>query len=585
MFLQRPSLQHKIAEFGKLIKTCAQSISFKLYRLSFFTGRYALRIARSGGKASGAVFNIALSEFVVKAGDFARNISEFKRSRLGRGEFSPTRALIKAARGFTGVLHMCRIAFHRGGFLSGLAFAGRAVRHSAARFFDNKRTAINYIAPVLSILVLVCTIYFWKDASFALSVTYDGKTLGMVSSEQVYRDAADRVEENVSDASGSNFGLNRPVSYKMVLAKKSDLSNEDQLYNNIVMRSCNGVKTGYGLYIDNQLAGANSDSTAIEAMLNSVTSKYKSDTNVQSVGFVQKVSIKNGVFPSSVFKNINQIEDIVTAKNKTDDSKDVTSARLPGLFRISLDPLYAMNLASENNLEQDAVVAGTTLPTLTVKVIKNEVQMQPIAYNTVKVESAKLKKGKTKISVQGANGIQQVVEAVTYVNGVKTGENVISSTILKKPVTQKILVGTKESSNSDDEGGDPSGMDSGTAGGVIGYAQGALGIPYVSGGISRSGFDCSGFTAYVFSKYGIYLPHSAAAQSAYGSPVGRSSLQSGDLVFFDTNGGHNSITHVGIYIGGGSFIDASSARPHCITVDNLNGSYYSNRYMTARRVK
>jgi cell wall-associated NlpC family hydrolase len=445
------------------------------------------------------------------------------------------------------------------------------------------------------VAVLAFTVYFWNTSCFAIAVTYGGKSLGVVASEQTFRDAAAQVEQNVSDASGSNFKLNNTTSIKMVLAKKTDLSDEDQIYNNIVMMSSSEVQSGYGLYVDNRLAGANASSTAIEAMLNDMTSKYENDPSVQSVGFVQDVSIKNGVFPGSVFKTISNLKNVVTANDETKNG--VVSARVPDMFRISLDPLYAMNLADGESVDQnDIVVTGTSQPTLTVKVVKNEVYTQPIPYSVEQVSSASLKSGSKKIDVAGRNGMQKIVAAVTYVDGVKTDEDVLTTTTTSQPVAQRILVGTRKASQGFSSssgysyggyygnGGNPPSGNPGTVGGLVGYAEGKIGIEYVPGGSSNSGFDCSGFTSYVFSKYGISLPHSAAEQSAYGSPVSRSSLQAGDLVFFDTNGGHNSITHVGIYIGGGSFIDASSARPHSVTIDSLNSNYYTRRYMTARRV-
>lgn len=119
---------------------------------------------------------------------------------------------------------------------------------------------------------------------------------------------------------------------------------------------------------------------------------------------------------------------------------------------------------------------------------------------------------------------------------------------------------------------------------VVEYALRYLGVRYAYGGSSPSGFDCSGFTTYVYSRAGIRLNRQASSQASQGASVSKSNLRPGDLVFFDTNGGHNSISHVGIYIGSGKFIHAASGSPHCITVDNLSESYYAYRYMTARRV-
>lgn len=91
-----------------------------------------------------------------------------------------------------------------------------------------------------------------------------------------------------------------------------------------------------------------------------------------------------------------------------------------------------------------------------------------------------------------------------------------------------------------------------TAGGAVGIAQQYLGVPYVWGGASPSGFDCSGLVMYVYQQLGISLPHSAAAQYSAGTPIGYDEMAPGDLVFF----GDGGISHVGIYIGGGSMIHA-----------------------------
>ena len=111
-------------------------------------------------------------------------------------------------------------------------------------------------------------------------------------------------------------------------------------------------------------------------------------------------------------------------------------------------------------------------------------------------------------------------------------------------------------------------------GGVVGIAMRYLGTPYVYGGASPSGFDCSGFAMYVYSQVGVSLPHNAAAQYGYGSPVSRSQLQPGDLVFFDGLG------HNGIYVGGNSFIHS----PHTgdvVKISSISG-WYAERFVGAR---
>ncbi|NOV02489.1 C40 family peptidase [Paenibacillus planticolens] len=110
--------------------------------------------------------------------------------------------------------------------------------------------------------------------------------------------------------------------------------------------------------------------------------------------------------------------------------------------------------------------------------------------------------------------------------------------------------------------------------------DGLLGIPYKDAGTTTKGFDCSGFTSYVFDQFGIDLPHSSAAQDKEGYWIDKSDLRKGDLVFFNTGG--KGISHVGIYLGNGEFIHSASNEG--IVKNKLSESYYAKRYVSARRV-
>jgi peptidoglycan endopeptidase LytF len=117
---------------------------------------------------------------------------------------------------------------------------------------------------------------------------------------------------------------------------------------------------------------------------------------------------------------------------------------------------------------------------------------------------------------------------------------------------------------------------------LIQTALACRGSRYRRGGTSRGGFDCSGFTRYVFAKYGVSLPHSSAAQARLGVAVSRDSLKSGDLVFFQTY--RRGISHVGIYVGSDRFVHAATYG-RGVRVDSLSSGYYTSRYRCARRVK
>ncbi|MDR2056772.1 MAG: C40 family peptidase [Dysgonamonadaceae bacterium] len=123
---------------------------------------------------------------------------------------------------------------------------------------------------------------------------------------------------------------------------------------------------------------------------------------------------------------------------------------------------------------------------------------------------------------------------------------------------------------------------------IIGYAGNFTGTPYKAGGSTPKGFDCSGFTQYVFKKFNYYLPRTTQEQSKMGTSVNKKNIRPGDLVFFTgKNKNSKRVGHVGIVVdvnrkGNFLFIHASTSRG--VTVSSSLESYYKSRYLLIRRI-
>ena len=158
-------------------------------------------------------------------------------------------------------------------------------------------------------------------------------------------------------------------------------------------------------------------------------------------------------------------------------------------------------------------------------------------------------------------------------NNVNTSSNKTNNSSTKKP---------SQSTNKNNSTSSVPSANKGSVQSVLNLAYSKMGCPYVWGAEGPNSFDCSGFTSYVFrNAAGVSLPRTSSAQSGYGRTVSKSNLQPGDLVFFNTSGG--GVSHVGIYVGGGNMIHSPSTGK-TVSVTSINSSYYSSRFVTAKRV-
>ena len=145
--------------------------------------------------------------------------------------------------------------------------------------------------------------------------------------------------------------------------------------------------------------------------------------------------------------------------------------------------------------------------------------------------------------------------------------------------TPRKAIQTEETDTTTSTNQNTTAVDSEKGTSVIETAKKYIGCKYVYGGASPSGFDCSGFTSYIYKQYGVNLNRTASGQYSNGKAINKGELQAGDLVMF----GKSGINHVGIYIGGGIMVHAANPS-RGVTTDTINSGYYYNNYVGARRV-
>ena len=313
-------------------------------------------------------------------------------------------------------------------------------------------------------------------------------------------------------------------------------------------------------------------------------------TNIHSLDENTQITVKDTINKWSYIEADNKAGWVLTSKIKVEEEKKEEEKQEQTSDADKKEENQNEN--KEENKEEnksEEKKTETTETDITKYVSTETLNMRETADNNAKLVSQL--KINTKVRVIGTEGTWSKIK----VNG-KTGYvaskylsdkkvDVTSRSEETKRGSKNTSSETKTSNKTESTAStqSTSSSSSSSGSGIVACAKQYLGCRYVAGGSSPStGFDCSGFTSYVYKQCGISINRSSGAQASNGTAVSKSNLQPGDLVLFN-NRANTSIGHVGIYIGGNTFIHAGNSKTGVITT-SLSDSYYAPRFVTARRV-
>ncbi|WP_407370699.1 NlpC/P60 family protein [Carnobacterium sp.] len=235
-------------------------------------------------------------------------------------------------------------------------------------------------------------------------------------------------------------------------------------------------------------------------------------------------------------------KEAVAAKQKETEKKSEEQTLLAAKLEASKTDL------EQQKLEKEAVVASIAAEK---SIVTNEKE------KFLAVKAAAEKGAEELALVKTTSSVENTSSATVELMSSETKANEASE-LTAKPVETKKAASTAENSSN------------GSWATIKNAAYGVLGTPYLYGGTSTSGFDCSGFTSYAFAAAGISLPRTAGAQYAASTKISQSEAQPGDLVFFNQTG---SIDHVGIYLGNNQFIGSQSSKG--VSVTTISQAYWA----------
>lgn len=444
-------------------------------------------------------------------------------------------------------------------------------------------------APLSATLVLAGGLSFYLlTTTTAAAVMINGQQVGYVANANSGQTLVDTFLQGKGEPYGVVAKTRDLIAYEDVRIKnsafKASVISEENLAD-----SLNYYLEGFKIVADGTPIAYLSTQEEADKLLKEYEEYYSksSDENqVSSVRFAEEVSIEKVSIQPDQMTPADQayamlLEGQVTTKEYTVEEDDSWWL-----------------IARKNNMLTDEVLAGnpgttedtvikpgeviklvTVEPYLTVVSEGTYSGQEIIPYDVVTKTDYKLNPGQTKVVTKGSNGSKIVTYSYEQRNGVEVAKKVLDEKIVNKPVDEVVAKGPrKQTANVAMSTTTSRGSADGSS--IVDRALSFQGTKYVFGGTSTSGFDCSGFTKYIYAGSGISLPRTSFDQFKAGSAVSKDNLKPGDLVFFSTYA--PGASHVGIYIGNGKFVHAANPSSG-VKVSGVSDSFYGPRYLGARR--
>ena len=310
-------------------------------------------------------------------------------------------------------------------------------------------TIFNYAAPVLAAVFLAVTFQYFSSLQYGLALKSNGKTLAYITDEKVYNEAEQIIRSRTFSEMSSVTSVT--PEFSVVPVSSLELTEPEELANIILGNSGQSVYEGYGLYIDEEFVGSTDESDNLLVLLDEYREQFREEGDTESkLQFKQKVALVDGVYPTSSIMAMSEFRNLLNSEIEGEKYHTVSAGESPSLiadmYDLYVSELKAMNPVLEENpniyVGQDLVVSKS-VSYLNVTTTRREVYTEDIPYKTVDIPSDKYYTTYRKVTKAGVPGEQLVTALVTYEDGVPVSRQVLTTEVIKEPVSAERVVGTK----------------------------------------------------------------------------------------------------------------------------------------------
>lgn len=327
------------------------------------------------------------------------------------------------------------------------------VRTFARRYPSVVGRTASALAPLLAVLVLALTVFYWTSADFGIRVEYEGVDVGYIADEGTYMAAADLARERVHSENGE-FTISDTPAMRVKLLHAAPLMDTSALCDEILRTKGDAISEASGLYVDGKFVGSMKSRTELDGVLDAIKKTYCDGGDNERAEFIQNVTVSDGLYLTESVMTAEKMKEKLTAQAVVKKEHIVqpgdTLSGLARKYNMTLSELRAMNPEVKNDVIYDGkpVTVQRPQPFLRVKVVRTVKYTEKIDYTTEKeYDNTKLVTYE-RVKVRGVEGSQNVTAEITYVDGVQQSKTILSIDVTKQPVTKVVVVGTKKVVNS-----------------------------------------------------------------------------------------------------------------------------------------
>ena len=308
---------------------------------------------------------------------------------------------------------------------------------------------LNAAVPVICITALAVTANHWQSVDFGLILYNHGSKIASIQNEKVYEKATELVNQRMIHDTVQEDSEMKFAPVFQLTASNTVYQTADFVCNSLIKQSNGIIEDASGLYVDGKLQGAVKSSADLRYMLQEPLDKAKGKEKDATANFVKNVEIVNGLYPTTSILSTDEMRKWVNGTAETGTTYTVKA----GDTVTSIATANHTTLAALKKINKglgDAIKPGELIqlkvatPNLEGELIKMVTSTSIIPYTTVTQKDDSKYSDYSSVITQGVNGSQKCVDIVHTVNGVETGRENLSRTVLKKAVSKVVLTGTKK---------------------------------------------------------------------------------------------------------------------------------------------